>query len=136
MKELSSSNKSQSGFTLVELLVAMSIFSLITVGIFQLFIAIDSMQRRTQRIEVATRAAEAKIESLRNNHYNSLEPDTTIVFTDELPDELPEPRSAEVNITEETPGLKQLEVTITYAQRPQDKTIVLTGVMGSIGISQ
>ncbi len=124
------------GFTLIELLIAMSIFSLIVVGVFQLFISIDTIQRRTHNIELATKAGEAKIESLRNNHYNSLEPDTIIDFTDELPQELPEPRSAQVHVSEDTPGLKELEVNITYAQSPDGKTIILTGIIGSIGISQ
>lgn len=124
------------GFSLVELIVAMAVFGIMAIGVINLFISIDALQRRAQRVETATRAAETQIESLRNNHYNSLETGTTLDFSDELPDNLPEPRTGEVEITEPTPGLKRLEVTVTYAQEPQDKSITLTGLIGSIGIAQ
>lgn len=125
-----------SGFSLIELIVAMTVFGLMAIGIINLFIGIDAMQRRAQRIETATRAAESEIESLRNNHYNSLESGTTLDFSDELPESLPAPRTGEVVITEPTPGLKKLEVTVTYNQQPQGKSITLTGLIGSIGIAQ
>ncbi|MEX0748909.1 MAG: type II secretion system protein [Candidatus Saccharimonadales bacterium] len=124
------------GFTLIELLIASALISIMAIGTVNLFIGIDTLQRRAQRIEIATRVAEAKIESLRNSHYNSLEPDTTVDFSAELPEELPPPRSGEVVITEPTPGLKQIEVSVTYAQLPRAKTVTLTGLIGSIGIAQ
>ena len=105
------------------------------VGVINLFIGIDNLQRRAQRIEIATRAAEAQIESLRNSHYNALEVGT-IDFTDELPQSLPASRSGEIVITEPIPGMKRLEVTVEYAQLPRDYSVTLSGLIGSIGIAQ
>lgn len=124
------------GFTLIELLVASVVAGIIIVGVANMFIGIDALQRRAQRIEVATRAAESQIESLRNSHYNSLVVGDDIDFSDNLPTELPSPRSGSVEITEPTPGLKRFEVTITYNQRPRPYTVTLTGLIGAIGIAQ
>lgn len=129
-------NKNSDGFSLIELIVAMAIFGLMVTGVINLFVGIDTLQRRAQRIEIATRAAEAQIESLRNSHYNSLESGETIDFSDELPQSLPAPRTGEVVVSEPIPGMKQLEVTVEYAQQPQDYSVTLTGLMGTIGIAQ
>lgn len=128
--------KDTEGFSLIELIVAMAIFGLMAIGVINLFVGIDTLQRRAQRIEIATRAAEAQIESLRNSHYNSLESGETIDFSDELPQSLPAPRTGEAVISEPIPGIKQIEVTVEYAQQPRDYSVTLTGLIGTIGIAQ
>lgn len=109
---------------------------IMVIGITNLFIAIDTTQRRTQRLEAATRAGEQQIESLRNAHYNSLEPDTSLDFTAELPTELAEPRSATVDITEPSEGVRRLDIRITYRDGSVDREVNLSTVIGNIGIGQ
>jgi prepilin-type N-terminal cleavage/methylation domain-containing protein len=126
-----------SGFSLVEIVVALAIIGIMIVSLANLFIAIGVLQRQNRNLTLATRIAESKIEGLRNNHYNALAPSPPpIDFTNELPDELAEPRSAIVTISEPTPGIKRLDITISYREGLQTKTIRLSSLLGNIGIAQ
>jgi prepilin-type N-terminal cleavage/methylation domain-containing protein len=129
------SNK-QAGFTLVELIVALTVVGIIVVGITNLFITVEGTQRRTAHLETASRAGEQKLESLRNVHYNNLTTGSTITFTSELPASIPTPRTATVAITEPTTGLKRLDLTITYREGKKDKTVLISSEIGVIGIGQ
>lgn len=107
------------------------------IGISSLFIAINSVQRQNEHLSVAARAGETKIESLRNNHYNSLAVSPPAIdFTSELPSELPEPRSGTVTVSEPSPGLKRLDLQITYFESGRNKTVKMSTLIGNIGISQ
>lgn len=130
------SHKNEDGFTLVELIVAIVIISLMAIGVTSLYIAIEKTQRKTRLLETATRAGEKKIEELRNNHYNSLENDTIIDFTDELPTALPEPRSGTVDVSEPTPGIKRVDVTISYKDGRTNRDVELSSLIGVLGIGQ
>lgn len=121
---------------MVELVVATALVGIMVISITNLFIAIDTTQRRTQRLETATRSAEQQIESLRNAHYNSLSPGTTLDFTSELPEELAEPRSATVEVTEPGVGIKRLDARVTYRDGDVDREVNLSAVIGNIGIGQ
>lgn len=124
------------GFSLVELVVAIAVIGLLVVGVTSLYITIESTQRKTRLLETATRAGERKIEELRNNHYNTLEANSTIDFSDELPSTLPEPREATVTVTEPTAGIKRVNVLITYNDGSRDKEVELSSLIGVIGIGQ
>ncbi len=126
----------EEGFSLVELVVAIAVIGLLVVGVTSLFITIESTQRKTRLLETATRAGEKKIEELRNNHYNTLETDSVITFTDELPDTLPAPRTATVAVSEPTPGIKRVDVNIAYKDGRVDKEVALSSLIGVIGIGQ
>lgn len=126
----------ESGFTLVELLAAITIMGLLVIGIVNLYITIGNAQRKSYHLEIATRAGEKQIESLRNAQYGNLEPGTDMDFTDELPDELPEPRSGVVVISEPEEGLRRVDVTITYKDGGGTKTVKQSSLIGVIGIGQ
>ena len=128
--------KKEDGFTLVELIAASTIMGLMVIGIVNLYIAIETAQRKSYHIEMASRAGEKQIESMRNVQYSSLEPDTELDFTDELPDDLPEPRSGTVDISEPVDGLRRVDVTITYKDGAGSKTIKQSSLIGQIGIAQ
>jgi prepilin-type N-terminal cleavage/methylation domain-containing protein len=126
-----------SGFTIIELIVATTVLSLMIVALVNLVIGIAGIQRQNDRLQLATRAAETKIESLRNAHYNSLAiSPPAIDFASELPADLPSPRTATVTVSEPSPGLKRLDVNVTYREGSKDKTVQLTSLIGNIGISQ
>jgi prepilin-type N-terminal cleavage/methylation domain-containing protein len=131
-----SSRKNQAGFTLVELIVTIGIAGLLVVGVTSLFITIESTQRKTQLLDIATRTGEKKIEELRNVNYNSLDAGTTEDFTDELPADIPTPREATVTISEPTPSVKRVDVNITYHDGRIDKEVELSSLIGVIGIGQ
>lgn len=129
-------NKS-AGFTLVEIVVVTAVIGMMIIALTNLVIAIGGIQRQSERLTLASRIAEAKIESLRNNHYNNLvnsPPD--IDFTSELPTDLPEPRLATVTVSEPSSGIKRLDVNISYTDGKLTKNVNLSGLIGNIGLSQ
>lgn len=128
--------RKEAGFTLVELVAAMSVMGLLVIGIVNLYITIENAQRKSYHLEIATRASEKQIESLRNAQYGSLEPGVDLSFTDDLPDELPDPKSGVVVVSEPEEGLRQVDVTITYKDGSGTKTVKQSSMIGVIGISQ
>ncbi len=128
--------KSESGFTLIELIVTSALSGLLIIGIVNLYIAIEEAQRRSYHLEIATRAGESQIESLRNLQYGSLEPETTLDFTSDLPAQLPSPRSGTVAISEPEDDLRRVDVTITYKDGSNTKTVKQSSLIGVVGIGQ
>ncbi len=126
----------RAGFTIVELVVTIVVTGLVVLAIASLFITISGTQRSTRLLETATRAGEAQIESLRNNYYGSLEADSEIDFTDDLPSTLPTPRSAIAAISEPEPDMKRVDITITYRDGNRDKKVQLSSILGQLGIGQ
>lgn len=128
--------KAQDGFTLIELIVATTIMGLIVIGVFNLYISIEIAQRKSYHLEIAARAGEREIESLRNSQYGSLEPGTTINFTSELPAELPSPKTGMVDVSEPEVGLRRVDITITYKDGGGTKTLKQSSLIGILGIGQ
>ena len=125
-----------SGFTIIELLVTIVITGLITLAITSLFISTEKSQYSAMLLESATRAGEQEVEALRNNNYTTLEPGTTIDFTDDLPSILPSPRTGTVSVSQPADGLRRVDITITYTDRGTTKDVMLSSLIGQIGIGQ
>ncbi len=134
-RSFASHSSSQSGFTIVELLMAMIVIGVMIASISDLYIGIEKSQRKTAVVEAATRAGLEKIERLRNNNYISLVPGSVVDFTSELPDSIPNPRSASVTISEPDSDLRKLEVVVTIPYGGTTRDIRLTSVIGGIGVS-
>lgn len=126
----------ESGFTLIELIVTISIMGLLIIGLVNLYITIEASQRKSYHLEIASRAGEQQIEELRNSQYGNLDVDDDIDFTDDLPEDLPEPRSGIVEVSEPEPGIKRVDVTITYKDGGGSKTVKQSSLIGVIGIGQ
>lgn len=120
----------------MELIAAIALMGLLVVGIVNLYITIESSQRKSYHLEVATRAGEKQIETMRNAQYGNLDPDTTIDFSDSLPDELPAPRNGVVAISEPIDGLRRVDVAISYKDGSGIKTVRQSSLIGVVGISQ
>lgn len=92
------------GFSLVEIVVATAVIGMMIIAMSNLLIAVSSIQEQNDHLALASRVAEARIESLRNSHYNSLPiSPPAIDFTSELPEELPGPKIGTVTVTEPNP---------------------------------
>lgn len=121
---------------MVELLVAILVLGLVTGGIVSLFGSIQRIQVATSYHETATKAAEDQIEKLRNNHFNQLTPGEDIDFSDNLPEVLPDDSSGVVEVSEPIPGLRRVDVTVSYVHSGQTKSVKLSSMIGEIGITQ
>lgn len=124
------------GYTIVELLVAIVVIGIVVASISTLFININTFQQKTSQIDTATRAAQRKIEMLRNDNYGSLTSGQTINFTNELPDTLPKDKQGIVLVSEPTPDIKRVDVTISFSESGRQEKIVLSSLIGVIGITQ
>lgn len=109
---------------------------LLVVGIVNLYITIETSQRKSYHLEIATREGERQIESLRNAQYGGLVPGEDIDFTNTLSPELPSPRSGTVAVSEPSEGLRRVDVTITYKDGSRTKTVKQSSLIGIIGIGQ
>ena len=123
-----------SGFTVVELVLTIVAFSFIATGIAGIFLTIQSVQRQTAYLQSATRAANDEVESLRNNNYNQLIAGTNLTFAP--PTNIPSPSSGNVSISEPIPGIKRVDVTVTYTDHGATKQVEMSSLIGVIGISK
>lgn len=128
--------KNPHGFTLVELLVTMLVIGIVFAGLSNIFIGIQRAQVETSYLESATRAAQRQIESLRNNNYNNLVPGEDIDFTASLPNNLPDGSSGNVIVSEPSPGLRRVDVTVNYTYANKQRNVELSSLIGVIGIVQ
>lgn len=128
--------KQRDGFTLVELLVTIIVIGLVFAGLSNIFISIQRAQVQTSYLESATRAAQRQVESLRNSNYNSLVVGENIDFSDVLPDTLPSNSTGNVIVSEPSPGLKRVEVTVSYSYGGDSRDVTLSSLIGVIGIVQ
>lgn len=127
--------KNEEGFTLVELVATVAVLGIITLGIANLFYSIQYIQRQSNYLDRATRAAQRQVEVLRNNSYNSL-PLGQSSFTNELPDSLPNNRTGTIAVSEPSPGLKRVDVTVSYNDGGKQQQVTLSSLIGVIGLSQ
>ncbi len=126
----------ESGLTLVELLVTILVIGVIFAGLSNIFISIQRAQVQTSYLDSATRAAQRQIESLRNSNYNNLTAGQNIDFTSSLPSTLPQGSNGTVVVSEPSPGIKRVDVTVRYNYGGQTRDVQLSSLIGVIGIVQ
>jgi prepilin-type N-terminal cleavage/methylation domain-containing protein len=126
----------QAGFTIVELLITIILIGLVTGWLASLFISIQNIQQQTTYVDLATRAAQREIETLRNDNYASLTPGQTINFTSQLPSRLPGGSSGTVQVSQPTTDLRRVDVTVSYKVIGKQRSVTLSSLIGVIGITQ
>ena len=126
----------EDGFTIVEIVITIAIVGVLIAALTGLFVGISRSQSQSNYKENATRAAMRQIESLRNNNYGSLAVGEDIDFTDELSPKLPVGSTGNTVISEPSPGLKRVDVTVTYPDGDQTHNVTLSSLIGVIGITQ
>lgn len=126
----------QSGFGLVEIVIAIGLLGIVSIALTGMFRGILYIQSSAMYQKTATLAAQREIETLRNSNYNDLAAGSTITFTTDLPAELPKPKTGVAAVTEPVPGLKRVDITVTYRHAGQDKQVKVSSMIGIIGITQ
>lgn len=126
----------QGGFTLVELIVTITVLGLVVTSLGSLYYIMQIVEVRSQRLDLATRAARTQIEKLRNNGYNSLVPGNTINFSTQLPAALPPGKQGTIAISQPLPELRRIDVTVTYSDYGKTQTVRLSSNIGVIGIGR
>lgn len=126
----------EKGYTLVELVITILVFGVISASVINLFTTVTQSQIRSNYLESATRAAQRQVETLRNNNYSSLTPGSTIDFTDQLPDILPPSKNGTVEVSEPESGLRRVDVKVSYAHQGKTQEVELSSLIGVIGITQ
>lgn len=127
--------KTSGGFTIVELTLTIVFLGFVALGLSSIYITLENMQRQSGYIEIANRAAQTEVESLRNSNYNQLIAGQNIDFTSQIPKGLPK-ANGNVVVSEPQEGLKRVDVTVTYNAGSKAHTIKLSSLIGVIGITQ
>lgn len=128
--------QNQKGYSVIEVLMAIVIAGILFSAVIALYSNVLIVQDRTQKLEIATRAAHQQIESLRNLQYNALEEGEDINFSDNLPGGLPVGSTGIVEVSGADQGLKRVDVTVTYPFRDSSNSVTVTSLIGVIGITQ
>lgn len=121
----------ESGFSIVELIVAIVLFGIAIPAVAGLISVLTQMNDRTSDTVAINSIAENKIESLRSKGFNGV-PVGTTTFTNELPGYLPTPKTASYVISQLSPSVKVVDVTVTTAGiQTNFKTYI-----GELGVGQ
>ncbi len=124
----------KSGATLVEVLLAVIIFSLVILAFFGSFNLALKLTQYSRHISTATNIAESKIESLRLGGFDNVLPNSSPAATPQ--NELPVGFSKTyVEYFEGNVKIKQVRVIVYWASRPESNPIVITTLIGQGGIN-
>jgi prepilin-type N-terminal cleavage/methylation domain-containing protein len=125
----------QAGFTIVELIVTIVLIGLLVPAITMTITTLNLINDRARDLASVHALAENKVESLRSVSFTGLANGTT-TFTNELPASLATPRSATYTISAASPALKQVDVSISYNDHGQNRSISYRTYIGELGVGQ
>jgi type II secretory pathway pseudopilin PulG len=123
------------GLTIIELLVSIVVAGVVIGSLSQVVSTYLHVSQRGRYLNLANSYIEAKVEALRNVGYNSLTLGTTSL-TGELPTQMPLTRSASMTVSSPSNGLKQVDLSVTYADNGQSNTYSYTTYLGELGVGQ
>lgn len=130
-------NISTRGFTIVELIVAMTLFTLVVMTFVSLVTSIQYNQRITQYMDTAKNAAVSHMEKMRSEPSTLV--DGQIDFTDALPTDLPSGTTgvATVSLSTVATGMKDItvEVKFTYPSGGLERNVAIRSTIGPMGIT-
>lgn len=127
--------KSESGFTLVELITAIVIGALFFAAVTNLISNNAYLSERARDVATSNSFAENKVEELRSAGYLSLS-DGSIDVSGELPSELQSPKTGTVTISSQSTSIKRVAIAVTYNDQGTPKTYSYTTFIGELGVGQ
>jgi prepilin-type N-terminal cleavage/methylation domain-containing protein len=130
-------SKNKLGFTIVELIVAISVFAILVPAVSSFLNLLGAINDRARDTSVINALVEHKIEELRSISFVGVD-DGTVDFTTELPATIADPatRSAEYEVSSLTTSLKQIDVTVSYVDHGQTRTLEYRTYLGELGVGQ
>ncbi|HVE81134.1 MAG TPA: hypothetical protein VNA68_03310 [Candidatus Dormibacteraeota bacterium] len=127
--------KNQHGLTLIELIVTASFVAAAAIAVAEIFITVGNLTRQARNISSATATAQEKIEVYRDAGYASI-PTGSSDFTSTLPTGLGSPKSGTAVVVEAPPGLKRVDILITYTEGKKAKKVQVTTYITQRGINR
>jgi prepilin-type N-terminal cleavage/methylation domain-containing protein len=127
--------KDRRGFTVVELLVAITVFALTIPALAAGVRGLITANNRSRDLTLVSLTAENKIEELRSAGFNTLS-NGTHDFSSELPPEISKPRSAAYTIASPSSDVKSVTIAITYWDYTRTKTVTYQTLVGELGVGQ
>lgn len=128
-------NKDQTGYTLVELITAMVIGTIMIGSAILILTNGQGLGQRHRDLVVVNAFAEKKVEALRSAGFLSLNNGTTNI-TSEMPSELQSPRSASLVTSTFSTGVKKIQVDLTYNDQGAARSYTYTTMIGELGVGQ
>ncbi|MFC1656872.1 prepilin-type N-terminal cleavage/methylation domain-containing protein [Patescibacteria group bacterium] len=120
--------KIQSGFTIIEALIAVTVLSVGFVAVIQIFPGVIGLNSRSEDLTIGSHLAEMKLEEFLAKPYANInlgiQPEEPVAFT-EL-DFTNFKWQAEISEPEDTSNLKQLEITVFWGNNNQYNTSLST----------
>ena len=127
--------KNQQGFTIVELIVATIVGSIIVGGVSLIIASQVHLSQRGRDLVIANAYVEHKIEALRSIGFLGLTDGSTSITT-ELPVELNSPRSGTLQISSFSSAIKKVDISLTYNDQGINRTYSYTTYVGELGVGQ
>jgi prepilin-type N-terminal cleavage/methylation domain-containing protein len=126
---------SQKGFTIVELVVTIVVAGFIIPAVALALTNLSVVNKIARDKTLANMLVQNKAETLRSAGYNSLS-DGTTSFVSELPNTIGSPRSASYTISSPTTSIKQVDITISFTEYHNSKSLSFRTYISELGVGQ
>ena len=125
------------GFTIVELLVTIFVISIGVAAISDVFISTHAIQHRALYTDEATRAAQSEIETLRNSPTELLQSTAGAPYSPTCtpPSSLPASSTCAATITFVSAYLWGIQVTLTYPLGGSPHVTTLNALVGALAVA-
>lgn len=127
--------KTENGFTIIELLVAIAVVGILVPTLAGFVNTLNRLNDRARDMSIINSLAENKIEGLRSVGFGGL-PNGATDFTSELPVTIGSPRSANYTVTSPNTGIKQVDLAVSYNDHGSTKTVNYRTYIGELGVGQ
>lgn len=126
----------QAGFTITEMVVALTLFGLSIITVMGTMNTIQQSQRSERYLDLANTAAKQIIEEARNGGYEALVAGQSYDRTSSVSDTLPG-RAATLSVSASTsmPDFKQVDVDVAYNVGSVTRHVYSSAIIGKGGIT-
>lgn len=125
----------QNGFTIVELIITLLVGAIFVTTLNSVVVSQSYLAERNQDLVLANAFVEGKVEALRSAGFNALSDGTTDI-TNDLPDELKNPRTASLVISSESSATKRVSISISYNEEGKARSYTYATLIGELGVGQ